>query len=298
MWRTHGRRSYVRRLRRSAEHGNTGTRCLEAPGGCGNNLMTAVSQVGAVVAMSELDGRVVLVTGGGRGIGLAAATILAGRGATVLIGARDPRRAERVLAQSDPPADSVDVVHLDVTDPATAADAADWIAKRHGRLDVLVNNAGVAGDRDAQVAGRVDLAVVRAVFDTNVFGVITVTEAMLPMLRRSKHGRVVNVSSSVGSLTRMSDPDHYFAAIPGSVAYPPSKAALNQVTVQYAKQLRDEGILVNAADPGPCATDFTAGLPGVTRTAADGAAVIVELATLDDDGPTGIYRRTGEVVPW
>ena len=251
-----------------------------------------------VVALAELTGRVVLVTGGGRGIGLATATILAQRRATVLVGARDPGRAERALTGSGAPTTSVEVVCLDVTDPASATSAAAWIEERHGRLDVLVNNAGIAGDRQAQVAGRVDLDVVRAVLDTNVLGAITVTEAMLPLLRRSRHGRIVNVSSSVGSLERMSDPDHYFAAIPGSVAYPPSKAALNQVTVQYAKQLRDEGILVNAADPGPCATDFTVGIPGVTRSAADGAAVIVDLATLGDDGPTGTYANENGTVPW
>lgn len=250
------------------------------------------------MANTGLTGRVALVTGGGRGIGLATAVALAQRGAHVLIGAREPHRAEQTVARTCMRSDTFDVLHLDVTDTATATDAARWIESRYECLDILINNAGIAGDRETQVAGRVDLAVVHDVFQTNVFGVIAVTEAMLPLLRRSRHGRIVNVSSSVGSLTRMSDPDHYFAAIPGSVAYPPSKAALNQVTVQYAKQLRDEGILVNAADPGPCATDFTVGIPGVTRTATDGAAIVVELAALADDGPTGTYRSADGMVPW
>lgn len=126
-------------------------------------------------------------------------------------------------------------------------------------------------------------------FATNVFGVIAVTEAMLPLLRRSPCPRIVNLSSSVGSLTRMSDHQNHFTRLPGSLAYAPSKTALNQVTVQYAKQLRPAGILVNAADPGACATDFTAAIPGLTRTAEDGAAIAVRLATLEDDGPTGGY---------
>jgi NAD(P)-dependent dehydrogenase (short-subunit alcohol dehydrogenase family) len=161
-----------------------------------------------------------------------------------------------------------------------------------------VNNAGIAGDQAAQVAGHVDLDVVRQVFATNVFGVIAVTEVMIPLLRRSPRGRIVNVSSSVGSLTRMSDPGHYFADMPGLLAYPASKTALNQVTLQYAKALRSDGILVNAADPGPCRTDFTKGIPGVERTAADGARVICELATLGDGAGTGSYRRDTGPVPW
>lgn len=248
--------------------------------------------------MSRADVQVVLVTGAGRGIGLQAVAALGGLGMVVLLGARNPCGAEDRAAELRSGGADVQVVHLDVTDPGSASSAAAWIADRFGRLDVLVNNAGIAGDRGSQVPGEADLEVTRAVFATNVFGVITVTEAMLPLLRRAPHGRIVNLSSSVGSLTRMSDPEHYFAQMPGSLAYAPSKSALNQITVQYAKQLRPDGILVNAADPGPCATDFTAGLPGVTRTAADGAAIVVELATLSDDGPTGRFCRDTGTVPW
>ena len=139
---------------------------------------------------------------------------------------------------------------------------------------------------------------VRTVFATNLFGVIAVTEALLPLLRRSSAGRIVNLSSSVGSLARMSDREHYFSGLPGLLAYSPSKAALNQVTVQYAKQLRPDGILVNAADPGACATDFSAGIPWATRTAAEGAAVAIHLATLPADGPTGGYLADSGPVPW
>lgn len=234
--------------------------------------------------------RVALVTGGSRGIGRATVAGLAALGHTVVLGARDPA--------TTPPTGDVHVVRLDVTDPASVAAAADVVRARFGRLDSLVNNAGIAGAVADQVPGATDLDVVRAVFATNVLGVITTTEAMLPLLRASGAPRIVNVSSSVGSLARMTDPDHYFTGLRGSLAYAPSKAALNQVTVQYAKQLRPEGVLVNAADPGPCATDFTAGFPGVTRTAADGAAVAVRLATLPTDGPTGGFFAAAGPVPW
>ena len=242
--------------------------------------------------------RIALVTGANKGIGREIAAQLAALGTTVLLGARDAaRRAEAVAALRAAGGD-VHPLALDVTDPASVAAAAVEVERGFGRLDGLVNNAGISGGHAAQVPGAADLAAIRSVFATNVLGVIAVTEALLPLLRRSAAARIVNLSSSVGSLARMTDPGHYFARMPAALAYAPSKAALNQVTVQYAKALRPEGLLVNAADPGPCATDFTAGLPGITRTAADGAAVAVRLATLPADGPTGAYLAEAGPVPW
>jgi NAD(P)-dependent dehydrogenase (short-subunit alcohol dehydrogenase family) len=242
--------------------------------------------------------RIALVTGANKGIGREIAAQLAALGTTVLLGARDPgRRADAVAALRAAGGD-VHPLALDVTDPASVTSAAAEVERGFGRLDVLVNNAGISGGRAAQAPGAVDLDAIRSVFATNVLGVIAVTEAFLPLLRRSPAARIVNLSSSVGSLTRMSDPAHYFARMPAALAYAPSKSALNQITVQYAKALRPDGILVNAADPGPCATDFTAGLPGITRTAADGAAVAVRLATLPADGPTGAYLSDAGPVPW
>jgi NAD(P)-dependent dehydrogenase (short-subunit alcohol dehydrogenase family) len=242
--------------------------------------------------------RIALVTGANKGIGREIAAQLAALGSTVLLGARDPgRRADAVAALRAAGGD-VHPLALDVTDPASVTAAAAEVERGFGRLDVLVNNAGISGGRAALVPGAVDLDAIRSVFATNVLGVIAVTEAFLPLLRRSPAARIVNLSSSVGSLTRMSDPAHYFARMPAALAYAPSKSALNQITVQYAKALRPDGILVNAADPGPCATDFTAGLPGITRTAADGAAVAVRLATLPADGPTGAYLSDAGAVPW
>jgi NAD(P)-dependent dehydrogenase (short-subunit alcohol dehydrogenase family) len=238
---------------------------------------------------------IALVTGANRGIGRAIAEQLAARGGTVLIAGRDPAAcagtAEAIGAAAHP-------LHLDVTEQSTVDAAADLTGRRFGHLDVLVNNAGISG-RAGQPPSDADIDDVRAVFDTNVFGVIRVTNAMLPLLRRSPAGRIVNVSSSVGSMARMSDPEHYFAALPAMVSYPPAKSALNSLTVQYAKELRPAGILVNAADPGACATDFTRGLNRtIERTAAQGAAIAVRLALLPADGPTGrLFNDDGEV-PW
>jgi NAD(P)-dependent dehydrogenase (short-subunit alcohol dehydrogenase family) len=245
---------------------------------------------------------IALVTGANRGIGLEIARQLAGLGVTVLLAARDRRHGEEAAAELRGGGDEVDVrpIVLDVTVPATIQAAAKTVDDDFGRLDVLVNNAGISGAYSAaQAPGTADMEMVRAVFETNVFGVIRVTDAMLPLLARSAAARVVNVSSSVGSVATMSDPGHYFAMMPGSVAYAPSKTALNSVTVQYAKHLRKEGILVNAADPGGCDTDFTrnAGFR-VDRTAAQGAAIAVRLATLGPDGPTGGFFNDDGPVAW
>ena len=183
---------------------------------------------------------------------------------------------------------------LDVTDDASVAAAAGLIEERAGRLDVLVNNAGVTGGMP-QEPTTVDPATVRTVVETNVIGVIRVTNAMLPLLRRSASPRIVNMSSSVGSLTRQSDAA---AARPArsAAAYAPSKTFLNAVTVQYAKELRDTNILINAACPGFCATDLN-GFRGV-RTPEQGAAIAIRLATLPDDGPTGGFFEDAGVMPW
>lgn len=242
---------------------------------------------------------VALVTGANKGIGREIAGQLAARGMTVLLAARDRGRGEKAAAELA--ADGLDVrpIGLDVTDGATIAAAAAAVDERYGRLDVLVNNAGIPGDIARQATGNAQAAVVRSVLETNVVGAVMVTEAMLPLLRRSPAARIVNMSSSVGSLARSTDPDHYLSRMPGAVAYPVSKTALNMVTVQYAKHLRESGILVNAADPGACATDFTKplGLP-ISRTAAEGAAIAVRLATLGPEGPTGGLFDDHGPVPW
>lgn len=241
------------------------------------------------------DTTTALVTGANKGIGREVAAQLASLGANVLLASRDPHRGAAAAADLGP---RVHPVALDVTDRASVLAAARRIEERFGRLDVLVNNAGISGGLAAQSPGDVELSAVREVFETNVLGVISVTDTMLPLLAASCAARIVNVSSGLGSLARMADPEDYFTTRSPMAAYVPSKTALNSLTVQYAKALRSRDILVNAADPGPSATDFTAAFPGLTRTAADGAAVVVRLATLPDDGPTGGFFDEHGPVPW
>lgn len=247
------------------------------------------------------DTTIALVTGANKGIGQAVTHKLARSGMSVLLGARDERRGDRAATDLRTAGLDVRALALDVTDVATIRAAVEHIHGRSGRLDVLINNAGVndAGidDGGMRPVGHTGPETMRAVFEVNVFGVLAVTNAMLPLLRRSSSARIVNVSSAVGSLANMTDPDHYMSRLPATAGYPPSKSALNALTVQYAKELRPEGILVNAAAPGACATDFTKHLNmDIPRTADDGAAIVVRLATLDPDGPTGgFFDDTGPV---
>lgn len=231
---------------------------------------------------------VALITGANKGIGFETARQLAGQGITVLVGARDERRGEGAAAKLRGEGADAHFVKLDVTSEESAREAARWIDERYGRLDILVNNAGTATiSRQRRSPSTVDLADMRAVFEVNVFGVIAVTNAMLPLLRKSQAARIVNVSSEVGSLGAASDPAHPLARMPASAQYPSSKAALNMITIAYANELRNTPAKVNAANPGYTATDFN-GNRG-HRTAAQGAEPSVYLATLPDDGPTATF---------
>ncbi|SOC88063.1 NAD(P)-dependent dehydrogenase, short-chain alcohol dehydrogenase family [Curtobacterium sp. 314Chir4.1] len=233
-----------------------------------------------------------LVTGGNKGIGYAIAEGLGRQGLRVLVGARDDDARRRAVEQLRASGIDADGVRIDVTDDASVTAAATDVEERFGRLDVLVNNAGISGPFDpvtwTQDPTTLDLDVVRQVVDVNVYGVIRVTNAMLPLLRRSPAPRIVNASSSMGSLGRQ----------PGPVmaAYSPSKTFLNGITTQYARAFADTPVIVNAACPGLVATDFN-GFAG-ERTAAQGAATAVRLATLPDDGPRGGFFEDAGVVPW
>ncbi|WP_433218952.1 SDR family oxidoreductase [Dactylosporangium sp. CS-047395] len=231
--------------------------------------------------------KVALVTGANKGIGYEIAAGLGALGYRVGVGARSAESRDAAVAKLV--ASGVDAfgVALDVTsDESVAAAAASFPA-----LDVLVNNAGITGGMPQQPT-LVDLDTIRAAVETNVLGVVRVTNAFLPLLRASAAPRIVNMSSTVGSLTRQSEGDQG----PISAAYAPSKSFLNAVTLQYAKELRDTNILVNAGCPGYCATDLN-GFRGY-RTPAQGAAIAIHLATLPDDGPTGGFFDDEGVVPW
>ncbi|MFB9318174.1 SDR family oxidoreductase [Cryptosporangium minutisporangium] len=247
--------------------------------------------------------KIALVTGANKGIGRAAAEQLAALGMTVLLGARDPHRGEEAAAGIRAAGGDAHAVVLDVTDHAVVRAAAEQIEARFGHLDVLINNAGITGsgqvsplDATDQIPSGVELDMVCAVFETNVFGVIAVTNAMLPLLRRSPAPRIVNVSSHAASLTLNSDPEGPFTALLPSAAYSPSKSALSALTVQYANEFREDGILVNAAAPGFVDTDSNNHTGHLTP--AQGAAVLVRLATLGADGPTAGFFSADGPVPW
>lgn len=241
--------------------------------------------------------KIALVTGANQGIGYAIATGLGALGFRVAVGARDAGKRETAVEKLR--ADGVDAfgVPLDVTGDQSVAEAAELIERTAGRLDVLVNNAGISGQLGADWAQdptTLDLDVVRTVVETNVFGVIRVTNAMLPLLRRSSAPRIVNVSSSVGSVTLQADPDVEIG--PVMAAYAPSKSYLNAVTVQYARKLAGTGVLINATCPGLVSTAFT-GFHG-DRTPEEGAATAIRLATLPGDGPSGGFFNDEGAVPW
>ncbi|WP_036497061.1 SDR family NAD(P)-dependent oxidoreductase [Nocardia aobensis] len=236
---------------------------------------------------------IALVTGANKGIGYEIAAGLGALGWRIGVGARDAQRRDTAVEKLRAAGIDAFGVPLDVTDDASVAAAADLIADHAGGLDVLVNNAAITGGMP-QTPTSVDAATVREAVETNVIGVIRVTNTMLPMLRRSAAPRIVNMSSSVGSLTLQTTPGTDTGPI--SAAYAASKTFLNAVTIQYVKELADTDILINAGCPGFTATDLN-GFRGV-RTPQQGAAIAIHLATLPDDGPTGGFFSDAGPVPW
>jgi NAD(P)-dependent dehydrogenase (short-subunit alcohol dehydrogenase family) len=231
------------------------------------------------------------VTGANKGIGKHIARQLAAAGLTVYVGSRDAERGRATAAEIGTGAR---LLELDVTDAASVAAAASQV----GQLDILVNNAGI-GD-DPRPAPDSDVDGFRRIYDTNVFGVVAVTNAFLPALRRSPHPRIVNISSGTGSLARSSGPNTQFAFDPGgAAAYRSSKTAVNALTVFYAQSLAGEGFKVNALAPGLRATDLNALAAASGGDPAEAAAGAVRLALLPDDGPTGeFFSWDGTTVPW
>ena len=237
--------------------------------------------------------KIALITGANKGIGKDIARQLGAKGLTVLVGARDLGRGEEAAAELKAGGADAHAVHLDVTDAASIEAAVRHIEGEFGRLDVLVNNAGIA--QDGGPASTLDVDTLRRTYETNVFGVFAVTKTFLPLLRKSEAGRIVNLSSGLGSLAQNSDPEWEFEGVK-PLAYNSSKAALNMLTVIFAAELKDTPIKVNAADPGFTATDLNQ-YRG-TRTVEQGATAAVRLATLPEGGPTGGYFDEDGVVPW
>lgn len=248
---------------------------------------TATDTTAPDTAPETAPARIALITGANKGIGFETARQLGRLGFTVLLGARDDgrgRRAEETLREEGIDAHSV---HLEVTDENSVRGAEQWVASRYDHLDALVNNAGVpsVGGRRA-VPSDTAIHEMRSVFEINVFGVVRVTNAFLPLLRKAPAARIVNVSSEIGSMDATMDPGSPVSGTPASIQYPSSKAAVNMMTVQYAKELQDTPIKVNAANPGFTDTDFTQHR-GI-RPVEQGAEPSVHLATLPDDGPSGV----------
>ncbi|MEV5965368.1 SDR family oxidoreductase [Kribbella sp. NPDC051952] len=238
--------------------------------------------------------KIALVTGANKGIGKEIARQLGQAGFTVLVGSRDLARGE--LAVKELLADGLDAVgiQLEVTDEKSVRTAAAQVESTYGRLDVLVNNAAIIPTGD-DAASRIETGVLRSAFETNVIGLVGVTQALLPLLRKADRARIVNLSTSLASFAQVGDPESRMSTVL-TLGYNSSKAAVNMVTVMLANELRETGILVNAADPGNCATDM--GGWDAARTPAEGAAVAVRLATLGEDGPTGeVYAEEGRL-PW
>ena len=231
-----------------------------------------------------------LITGANKGLGYETARRLIAAGHTVHIGARDENRGRAAAEEL-----GARFVRLDVTDDASVAAAVATI-EAGGGLDVLVNNAGIEGrlpDNGIVTAADTTAGEIRTIFETNVFGLVRVTHAFLPLLRRSNSPVIVNLSSGLASLTDLSDPDSYTHFYPG-VSYPASKTTVNAITIQFAKAF--PGIRVNAVDPGYTNTDLN-GRTG-TQTVEEGAEIIVRMAQLGADGPTGTFVSAHGPVAW
>jgi NAD(P)-dependent dehydrogenase (short-subunit alcohol dehydrogenase family) len=250
------------------------------------------------------DKHVALVTGANQGIGLQIAKDLAAHGFAVLVGSRNLERGEAAAKEVGPHAYAL---RLDVTDHASITAAAERVRNEFGRLDVLIQNAAISNTRKlpgqsieayakTTRPSNVPLEEMRAVWDTNVFGVLAVYQAMLPLLRKTPGARIVNVSSGVGSLTTNSDPAFGYRSIFGPV-YPASKTALNALTVAMALELEPDGIKVNAVSPGFTKTNLN-GYAG-TESVEEGAREAVRVALLGTEGPTGRFTRwENETIPW
>ena len=246
--------------------------------------------------MSETTGKVALITGANKGIGLETARQLGKLGVTILVGARDLAKGDEAAEVLRGVGVDARAIKLDVANEADRAAAAKYIEKEFGRLDILINNAGVMLDpRTGNATSTTPAALLHETFETNFFAVVELTQTLLPLLRKSEAGRIVNLSSILASLTL-----HATKGSPiynsKTFAYDASKSALNSFTIHLAHELRGTKIKVNSAHPGWVKTEM--GGDGAQMEIVDGAKTSVQLATLPEDGPTGGYFHMGEALPW
>jgi NAD(P)-dependent dehydrogenase (short-subunit alcohol dehydrogenase family) len=244
--------------------------------------------------------KIAFITGGNRGLGFQTALDLKAPDVKVVIGSRDLAQGEKAAEKLRAAGVDADVLEFDVTKPSDYEAAYEYFDSRYGRLDILVNNAGVAagkfpGTGPEHLASEVSSEVLHRVFETNFFAVVALTEKLLPLIRKSQAGRIVNLSSILGSLTLHADPNSplYHAK---SFAYDASKTALNAFTIHLAYELRDTKIKVNSAHPGWVKTDM--GGEQATMELSEGGKTSAALATLPDDGPSGGYFHLGKPLPW
>jgi NAD(P)-dependent dehydrogenase (short-subunit alcohol dehydrogenase family) len=238
--------------------------------------------------------KIVLITGANKGIGLEVARQLGKQKCTVLIGARDAKLGEEAAAKLSKEGIDARFVELDVTHRQTIEAARAQIEKEFGRLDILINNAGINAPGDGPPS-KVDLDAANRVIQTNFIGALAVAQIMLPLVRKSAGGNIINVTSELGSITGHSDPNWKFAPVK-FIAYCASKAAMNMMTVQLAYELRDTKIKVNSVNPGYTATDLNNNQG--PQTIEQGAAEIVRVALIGPEGPTGQFLETGGTLPW
>ncbi|WP_444946841.1 SDR family oxidoreductase [Microbulbifer sp. VTAC004] len=241
--------------------------------------------------------RIALVTGSNRGIGLEVAKQLSDQGVKVILSGRNQEKLQEVKAAWTGKVAPLDTIELDITKANDRARAAQKIAEQYGRLDILVNNAGVIveGEWAQNNSETVSQADLQTTFDINLFAQIGLTQELLPLLKKSKAGRIVNVSSILGSLAVNADVESGWSAVK-PFAYNASKAALNMFTVSLSQSLAETNIKVNSAHPGWVKTDL--GTSAAPMEVTDGASTVVDLALIDSDGPNGQFVHLGEEQPW
>ncbi|MGZ5019313.1 MAG: SDR family oxidoreductase [Chthoniobacterales bacterium] len=240
--------------------------------------------------------KIALVTGANKGIGLETVRQLAGKDITVLLGARDMKKGEEAAEKLRKEKLDVRALEIDVSNSASIQKAAKEVEREFGQLDILINNAGVMLDDEKKMASEQSLETWRKTFETNLFGLIETTNAFLPLLRKSEAGRIVNLSSILGSITYHATPGSPVYDSKSYASYNVSKSAVNAYTVQLAYELKNTKIKVNAAHPGWVKTEM--GGKGAVMEIPDGAKTSVALATLDESGPNGAYLHMGKPLPW